>query len=64
MTRVSNAITFRVSADGKQWAQVGSTTVSGYVGNPTRVGLVGNYATTSNRGYAAVENFSLTGPAV
>lgn len=64
MTRVSNTITFRVSADGKQWAQVGSTTVSGYVGNPTRVGLVGNYATTSNRGYAAVENFSLTGPAV
>lgn len=64
MTRVSNTITFRASADGKQWAQVGTTTVSGYVGNPTRVGLVGNYATTSNRGYSAVENFSLTGPAV
>lgn len=64
MTRVSNNISFQVSADGKQWYQVGSTTVTGYVGNPTRVGLVGNYATTSNRGYAAVENFSLTGPAV
>lgn len=64
MKRVSNAISFQVSADGKQWYQVGSTTVSGYVGDPTRVGLVGNYATTSNRGYAAVENFSLTGPAV
>lgn len=64
MTRVGNALTFRVSVDGKQWAQVGSTTITGYVGNPTRVGLVGNYATTSNRGYAAVEGFSLTGPAV
>ena len=64
VSRVSGNLLFKVSADGKQWAQVGSVALSAYLSNPDRVGLIGNYATTSYRGYAAVEAFYMTGPAI
>lgn len=63
--RVSGNIYFQASVDGKQWFQVGTTTTAAFLGtSPNRLGLIGNYATTSYRGYAAVEYYSLTGPAV
>lgn len=63
--RVSGNILLQVSADGKQWFQIASIAISAYLTNsPARVGIIGNYATTTNRGYAAVEYFDLSGPAV
>lgn len=63
--RVSGNIYFQVSVDGKQWQQVGTTTTAAFLGtSPNRLGVIGNYATTTYRGFAAVEYYSLTGPAV
>lgn len=65
VSRVSGNLLFRVSADGKQWYQIASVAISSFlVNNPNRVGIIGNYATTTLRGYANVEAFDLTGPAV
>lgn len=65
VSRVSGNLLFRVSADGKQWYQIASVAILAFlINNPNRVGIIGNYATTTLRGYANVENFTLTGPAV
>lgn len=64
--RVGANLFFYVSAEGKLWKQVGSSVAASVIpGGPTRVGFSGEYsATTDWVTTAAVEYFSLTGPAV